>query len=309
MNAPDPHRRAFRLLRAEPLLFLIELLWRWSFWLGTLAVVFFSLPTYQRIAQLAEPDESLLRSGDPMAIAAGMAEVMQAARPLLVRLLVVALPVLALLWGAALTIGRGLTTRAIVRRLATEHGQPEPPPLRWLAMAGISFGRVAAVLILLIGYVGGSIIGSSVAGTPQEPNLFAPALLFLLIFGMGAAAWSVVNWILSLAPIFAVRDGLSALDSTVAAIRFARRRRKELTSAAGKNAFLRTAVAVVLTVAGLLLIPLAHVAPAWLIAVLAVVISLAYILESDYLLLARLAAYAVVALEEEGTGNKELKIE
>ncbi len=244
-----------------------------------------------------------------MAIAAGMAEVMQAARPLLVRLLVVALPVLALLWGAALTIGRGLTTRAIVRRLATEHGQPEPPPLRWLAMAGISFGRVAAVLILLIGYVGGSIIGSSVAGTPQEPNLFAPALLFLLIFGMGAAAWSVVNWILSLAPIFAVRDGLSALDSTVAAIRFARRRRKELTSAAGKNAFLRTAVAVVLTVAGLLLIPLAHVAPAWLIAVLAVVISLAYILESDYLLLARLAAYAVVALEEEGTGNKELKIE
>jgi len=306
VNRPDPHREAFRILRAEPSLYLVELLWRWSFGLGVLAVIFFSLPTFQHIAYLAEPDQSLLQSHDPMAVAAGIAEVMQAARPLIVRLLVVALPVLALLWGAALTIGRGLTTRAIVRRLAAERGQPEPPPLRWLAMAGISFGRVAAGFILLIGYVGGSIISSSVAGSPENPNLLASALLFLLVFGAAFAVWSVVNWFLSLAPIFALRDGLGALDATVAAIRFVRGHRRQLRAAAGMNALLRTVAAVVLTIAGLLLIPLASAAPGWLIAVLAVLISLAYILSSDYLLLARLTGYAVIAMEaEQGTAAAE----
>jgi hypothetical protein len=106
-----------------------------------------------------------------------------------------------------------------------------------------------------------------------------------------------VNWVLSLAPIFVARDGASPLDAVVEAIGFIGRHRTELRSVAVWNGSLRGAAATVISVLGVFTAA-ASALPVWLSVSLLVVETLVYLLISDALLLARLAAYSRIAVQE-----------
>jgi hypothetical protein len=158
------------------------------------------------------------------------------------------------------------------------------------------FARVLMLLILLIGYLGGLWIAALVNG--PEPNPLASALIVFASLAASSVLWSYVNWVLSLAPIFVVRDALSPLDSVVAAIGFIRRSYSRLRAIALWNSTWRGAAATVISLAGISTVALHLALPSWTITVLLALETLAYLLISDIFLLARLAAYASVAVRE-----------
>jgi hypothetical protein len=123
------------------------------------------------------------------------------------------------------------------------------------------------------------------------------ALVVLCSLTLAGLLWSYVNWVLSLAPIFVARDGISPLDATVEAISFIRRQFPQLKAIALWNHSLRGAGAVVLTLAGVFTASFRGFSP-WVIIVLLALETLAYLVISDAFLLARLAAYASVAVRE-----------
>lgn len=293
----DENREGFRILRSDPGLFAMELLWRWSFGLGLLALSFFAYTHLRQALLLSDADERALTSQDPMVVAQAVAGLIVQSLPLLLRTFAQVFSAASVLWIACAALGRGIITRIIVRRLAAEYGvniAPDAP--RWTCLAILKLARILMLLILVIGYLGGAFI-AGVFNSPQT-NVLASALIMSTSLAISGALWSYVNWVLSIAPIFVVRDELSPLDSVVASIGFLRHNRSNLVSIAIWNGTLRGVVASIISVAGMFTVTLRSSLPAWVITVMLALETLVYLVVSDIFLLARLGAYASVAVRE-----------
>ena len=230
-------------------------------------------------------------------MATSAAGILAGAQPLLLRTFAQVAAVASVLWIAAATLGRGMLTRMIVRRQAADYGlkiAADAP--RWRSFAILTIARVLMLLILVIGYLAGALI-AGLANAPQQ-NLIANALVILSAVALSSLVWSWVNWVLSLAPIFVVRDGLSPLDSLVAVLAFLRRNGSRLMAIAIWNNTLRGLAATLIAAVGAATMTMHTALPGWAVAVLAALETLLYLVVSDFLLLVRLAAYSSVAVRE-----------
>jgi hypothetical protein len=293
----NANREGFRILRGDPALLAMELLWRWSFGLALLALSFMAYARLRQAVFLSDADELALSGQDPLAVASAAAGLIGEALPLLLRLLAQVFTVAAVVWIAAAGLGRGIITRMIVRSFASGYGvsvAPDAP--RWRVFATLKFARVLMLLILAIGYLGGVLIAAFV--NPREQNLLVSALIVFASLAAASVLWSYVNWVLSLAPVFVVRDGLGVLDSVVAAIAFIRRNHSRLTAIAIWNSTWRGLSATGISIAAVFSVVLHGALPAWAVTALLVLETLLYLVVSDTFLLARLAAYASVAVRE-----------
>ena len=261
----DANREGFRILRSEPALFAMELLWRWSFGLGLLALLFFAYAHLrQATASLRCRPVGAQRAG-PIRLGRRSRERHSTrAMPLLLKTSAQVFSLAAVLWIAAAALGRGIITRIIVRRFAADYGltiAPDAP--RWTSFAILKFARVLMLLILVIGYLGGTLIASLVPGAAE--NLLVSALIVFASLTVASVLWSYVNWVLSLAPIFVARDALSPLDSVAAAISFIRRNYSRLTAIAIWNSTLRGVAATVISLAGAFTAAMHAALPPWAI--------------------------------------------
>jgi hypothetical protein len=298
----DANSEGFRILRSDPALVWLDLLWRWSFGLGLLAVLFLAYTRLRQAILISEADQAIFTSEDPLAIANAGAALIAASQPLLLNVLAQICGAAAVLWIIAGVPGRGLTARLIGRRLAADYGvaiAPDAP--RWTAFALLTMARVLMLLILLIGYLAGVLIAVRVDVARQ--NLLADALIVLVSLAISAVVWSGVNWVLSLAPIFVVRDGVGPLDAIVAALAFIRRRYAYLVAIALWNSTLRGLVATAITLAGVATVIWRPQHALWPTVLLLALETVLYLLASDFLLLARFAAYSSVALREPHLGE------
>jgi hypothetical protein len=296
MNA-DAHGEGFRILRSDHTLLPLELLWRWSFGLGLLALLFFAYAHLRQAVLLTDADEAAFSGQDPLAIATAAARVLTEAQPLLLRTFTQVAAVAAVLWVMASTLGRGMLTRMIVRRLAVEYGlkiAPDAP--RWRSFATLKMVRVLMLLIVAIGYLAGGLIVALVNAPGQ--NVLTKALVIFATVAASSVLWSYVNWVLSLAPIFVARDGLSPLDSIAAALAFIRRNCSRLMAVAIWNNTLRGLAATVIAAAGAVTASMRPALPGWAITALLALETLLYLVVSDFFLLVRLAAYSSVAVRE-----------
>jgi hypothetical protein len=299
----DPNREALRLIRGEPALFAMELLWRWSFGLGLLALFLYVYACVRPALILSEADTLALSGHDPFAISETVSRLAADVLPLLVRALAEICAPAAMLWIAANSLGRGIVIRGIMRRLTSESAGENAAPIaafiatnatRWSAFALLAASRVLMLLILVIGYLGGGLLATLVDPLGQRIALAAATVLISL--ALAAWLWSYIDRVLSLAPILLVRDGLRPLDAIGAAIGFLTRNRSRLRAIARQNGAIRGASALVITILGIFtaLLP----APTLVIGILLALETVAYLLISDLLLLARLAAYIQVAIDE-----------
>lgn len=290
MSAEEATRKAFAVVKSEPAVVAAELAWRWTFGLGTLGVLLIAARQVRDAFALSGADEVSLGTGDVQQRAEALARMVLGALPYLAKIAVVVLPGIALLWLICATLGRTPVTRVLVK---TSYGTSRPT--RWGAMAGIHAAKVFLLLVLFIGYASGALAGAAVIGNPANPRFALATVMFLAVFGLSLTVWSWTNFVVSLAPIFVLRDGRSFLDSLVDAIAFARLRTTELAKVAFVSALLRTVVAVVITGAALSFLVGAKNAPAYLIAGVMAALTVSYCAVSDWLLLARLEAYVLLA--------------
>jgi len=297
MNS-DSNREGFRILRDSPALWSMELLWRWSFGLGVLAL---GLAGYAHLRPaLMLSDGEALNFQNSEAFAESATNLIAPVLPLLAKTFAQLFSVAAVLWVAISALGRGVITRSIVGRFAKDYGAtiaPDAP--RWASFALLQCARVVMLLILVIGYLGGVYLGALMNSAGD--NVVVAALVVLCSLTLAGLLWSYVNWVLSLAPIFVARDGMSPLDATVEAISFIRRQFPHLKAIALWNHSLRGVVAAILTLAGVCTASFRGFSP-WGIVVLLALETLAYLVISDAFLLARLAAYCSVAVRECSVG-------
>lgn len=280
MSAENPFTYGFRAIRRDPVLLLVEILWRWCF--GGQAVLLLLGPLVMLPGTVAGGDATALRSRDPLLLAQAC------------------LRMLTSLGGKALLIAAGFLLAATA--LWTMLGAiGRTVTLNRLDRGGVRFRSILALQCLrgLFLWVGGIALVATItwdariAGRGAKPDLFLYSALAVWSVILIGVLWAVVNWHLSLAAVCCAKNAGGFGRSIGQALGLARSHSADLAGVTLVFAVLRLIALAVAFV--LLFLPsgMMGTAPrayfAWVI-----VVTLSYFVASNFLYISRMAAYLVI---------------
>ena len=299
-------RTAFR----NPSFALAEITWRWVVGVTATLLIVFGFCEYLDTLPVNYGEMLFLKSGQPILISQAMAHVLHGSLVRAVMSLVVAGLLLVLLWIIAASLGRVTTLRAMLdsigEKLAAKTAEigaaveDEAGPATGLSawetavtLARLNFLRVSLALASVTAFLGASILAGFVS-SDKDPR---PGVVFLLFFPLAllvGLAWFSLNWLLSLATVFAVKNGNGPLGAISAAVSLCRERPGAVAAVSTWTGLARLAAFVAATTAVSIPVGLAGLLP-WRLVVLAILaVTLAYFAVADWLYTARLAGYVTI---------------
>jgi hypothetical protein len=296
----------FRVVFRRPLLTLAEITWRWAVGATGTALFFFGLFEYLSTLPVSRGEMLFLRSRQPYLIGQAILHILRGSLSRAVLSLLVATLLVTLVWTVAGSLGRIVTLRAMLEyfrgRLAQGFSAPHEGTRaaeateRGCPFSPLVFLYVLRAVLLLAGVLG--LIGAILVAGLVSPDAHAhPGLAFLVfvpIAGLVWLFWSALNWMLSLAAVFVVRDGEDWREAIAAAIVLFRQRAGAVLAVsswvgvAHLVAFVAATTVVSMPLGFIPLVP-------WRLAVLAMIfITLVYFALADWLYMARLAGYVCI---------------
>jgi hypothetical protein len=302
----SPTREGFRAAFRRPLFTFAEITWRWV--VGATATVLILFGFFEFLGTLPVNNAELLflNSRQPFLISRAIAHILRGGfyRGFLSLLLAVLL--LSLLWIIAASLGRIAVARAVldyargyIAQKATTIGlaPAESEPLSgrspWHALLRLNFLRVSLVLAAITAFWGASII-AGFASSNADPQ---PGLVFLIFLPIATAIGLVsfcLNWLLSLASFFAVRDGEDAIDAINAAVGLCRERTGAVVAVSSWTGLAHLVAMVVATTVVSVPLSVAVFVPWRLFLLAMILLMLIYFAVADWIYTARLAGYAFI---------------
>jgi len=277
---------AVRAIFRRPSLILAEIAWRWSFASAASVLLALAAAEYLRSVPVARRDQLLLDTGNPPLIARGLFHALHGSGPKLAQALFIVAAGLFILWIALASLGRSAALLALVPR----------PGRGWRmrSIVGVNFLRATVASTALI-----AILGCFAAAALVAPvEAIVPGIAFQLAFGLlGFAwvAWSALNWVLALAPLFVMRDAEDTFGSIRATLEFVADYVPALVTISGIFGAIHLVLLLFFAALALPLLGLAGALPGAVPAFLICILALVYFTLAAGLYLARLAAYIAVA--------------
>jgi len=290
VSDPSPSRSGFAAAWRKPGLLAAEIAWRWGFGASALTIAIAAGLRLLAATPVTPGDSAAFRGRDPMLMALAILHIWQHLRLPLLRVLLITVPTITLLWIVIASIGRAIT----LPRLVEVHYD-----FRQRSIFAINILRavwmLAALAACLFSVALASLTAARFSPDPYRPNLPLYFLLVLVLLPTVLIAWSTFNWLLSLAPIFCVRDGAGGLDAIAEARRTVAGHRKAFSTASTLYGLLRLFTLFfyvgATTTAASLAAQILDMRAAWAIVIL---FSLIYFVAADFLYVARLAAYIAI---------------
>jgi hypothetical protein len=300
--AISPTAEGFRAVFRRPSLTFAEISWRWCVGATATALFFFGLFEYLSTLPVSGRELLLLRSGQPYLVGQAILRILHGSANRAVMSLMVAALWLGFLWILAASLGRMATVRVALDyfrgRFAASSANNDDDRKGASGSLGallrLNFLRAAVVLAAILGLCGAGIL----AGFASPDTHPQPGLAFLLFVPMAIAVALVgcaLNWFLSLAGVFAARDGGTAVDAISAAVSFFREHMGAVLAVSTWTVLAHlvlfsgasTAAGVPLGMAGLL--------PGRIVFLGIVLLTLVYFALADWLYMARIAGYVCIA--------------
>ena len=301
MSRVSPTLEGFRTAFRRPSLTFAEIAWRWTFGAAAWALFLFSFIEYLDTLPVSNSDATLLSTRQPWLVGRAIAHILRGSLNRAVLAALLAALALSFIWIVAASVGRAASVRALLgyfrRRFASNVSAEtddamKPPPLR--SLIGLNFLRVALTLAALLAFVGAAILVgfASPRANPQPGIAF---ILFLPLAGTICIVWPMLNWLLSLACIFAVRDGDDVLSALSDAVTFSRERSGPVFAVSTWTGLAHLTAFSIATTAVSFPLAFIRVAPTRLVIACVVLVTLAYFAVVDWLYMARLAGYVCIA--------------
>lgn len=246
---------------------------------------------------VSRSDTALLDSKQPLLVGRAVAHILRGSMNRAVFAGLVAALALLFLWMVAASLGRIATVRALLdyfRSGAEPSGLSELPNRvpAFGSLFTLNFLRATAALAGFLALVGAAtLVGHASPEKSPRPGL--PFILFLPLAALIGMAWLALNWLLSLAGLFVVRNTEDAADALFAAVVFVRERTSAFAAVSSCTWLAHVIAFCVATGAVSIPLALVHIAPRLMIAVI-VLITLAYFALVDWLSIARLAGYICI---------------
>ncbi|HEY6181327.1 MAG TPA: hypothetical protein VIW67_03720 [Terriglobales bacterium] len=220
MKRRSPTLEGFKVVFRRPSIGLGEISWRWSFGAGATALLCFSFLEYLDTLPVSNRDLFLLRTRQPALISKALSHILTGSGQRFMAASVLLTLTLTLAWVVIASFGRAGTLKGLLSYFWTEDAF-KAFPFRMKALYGLNFLRAGAVLAVFLGSVGAMILGGMVS-SEKNPSPGLAFVIFLAVATMAWLAWSMMNWILSVASIFVVTnnaDTLSAICDAVGLVR------------------------------------------------------------------------------------------
>ena len=302
MSRISPTLEGFRAAFRRPSFTLAEISWRWSIGATGCALFAFGAVEYLRSLSVTPAELLLLRTRQPFLVTQAISHVLRGSLNRAVAAALIALLALMAVWIFAASLGRNVTVRALQQYFADRRHAilnqafiSAPPQAGSMhSLAGLNFLRAALVLSVVFGLQAAAILAGFVS-TDDHPHPAVGSLIFVALAAFVFVLGWVLNWFLSLAALFAVRDSTSTLGALAAAVTFVRNRLGPVAAVS-----IWTAIAHIMIFTGattIISIPLAFVqiVPARLILAVVLLLTLIYFALADWLYMARLAGYVCIA--------------
>jgi hypothetical protein len=284
LKPPNPITQGLRTVARDPAIFLVEILWRWSFaLLACLLVIGVGLMLLGPL-HVGHRWDMAVRTRDP-----------QRMTQLLVTVLLIlgmkavvaalAIPVaIAFLWSIFSALGRFVTIRRLRVGLTS---------LRFPSILALQFLRGFASWFCFVLFFGATFGEALIASRGPKPDLLLYYLMVMPSVVVISAFWLTVNWYLSLAAFFG-REGQGFRGALREARQTIRQQRSDFAGTGLVFLLFRTIILLVAVAICGLASGMEGTAPQSYF-VLLVVVSLAYCAIADFLYMARMAAYLALA--------------
>ena len=274
-----------------PLLGLAEIAWRWTFGLAAAAGLAFAIREYLATLPVTAAELILLRTRQPILIFQALSRIFQGSAPRATVAAIVLTLALTIGWIVLASLGRAATLKTLLEYFRDSRGsparEPETPVTALLALNSL---RAATMLAAAVGVVGALVVAKA-ASSPADPSPGSVLLIFWMLTMLIGLAWSLLNWYLSLAAIFVVRDGSSTFAALSAATNLCRARPAALAAAATWFGIAHAIVFVVASSAAAFPMGFAEILPGGMIFGGLLLVTLLYLAAVDFLYIGRLAAY------------------
>jgi hypothetical protein len=304
----SPTAEGFRAAFRRPSFTLAEISWRWAMGASATALFVFGLFQYLGTLPVNSGELLFLHSRHPYLVAQAIAHILRGSLNRAVMAGLLAALTTALLWIIVASLGRIAIIRAMLdyfrtgsagkllggaapgEQVAARNVSTSP----FQALTRLNFLRLAVALAAIFGFLGASILAGFVS-SDAHPRPGLAFLLFLPLAGLIWLAWGSLNWLLSLAGLFSVRDGEDVLGAISAAVGFCRERSGAVAAVSTWTGIAHLVALVGATTVVSMPIGFAGVLP-WRLVVLGVtLVTLAYFALADWLYMARLAGYVCIA--------------
>jgi hypothetical protein len=305
--AVSPTAEGFRAAFRRPPFTLAEIIWRWAVGAMAAALFLFGLIEYVDSLPVTLTDSLFLRTRQPYLVTQAIAHILSGSLTRVVASAMLAALLLTVFWIVSASMGRMVTVRALVEyfredRIGFGHaGDGERDVASNVSTSGsmrgvvqLSFLRAAVGLAAVMGIAGAAIFSGLVA-SGADAALVGVLFLFIPVAAFVCAIWFGLNWMLSLAAIFAVRDGEDAVGALSGAAGLCRERAGAVFAVSAWTWILHATVFSGTAMVMIVCVSFGQIVP-WRTVVLGeTVILLAYFVVADWLYMVRLAGYICIA--------------
>ena len=192
---------------------------------------------------------------------------------------------LGLAWIVIASLGRAAILETLIEYCRGSRGR-----VRLTSLLLLNSLRAATFLAATVGVVGALLVARA-ASSPDNPSPGSVLLIFWTLAMLVGLAWSLLNWYLSLAAIFVVKDGASTFAALAAATDLCRSRPGSVAAAATWFGVAHTVMFVLATSAAAFPLGFADVLPGGMVLGGLLLVTLLYFAVVDFLYVGRLAAY------------------
>ena len=290
-------------------------MWRWTAGATAAALFVFGLFEYLDTLPVTNGELLFLRTRHPYLVGEAIAHILRGSLNRAVMAGLLAALMLAVLWMIAASVGRIATVRALldyfrrdvaskisassIRDGAERDVASDVSPDRvqsnsaLTALVRLNFLRIVVAVAAIFGFMGAAIL-AGYASPDADPRPALAFLLFLPLAGLICWVWWALNWLLSLAGMFAVRDSEDAVGAIIAAVSFCRERTGAVFAVSTWTGLPHLIAFVVATTAASLPLGFAGFVPWRLVAAAVLFVTLVYFVFADWLYMARLAGYICI---------------
>lgn len=282
---PNPITQGLRAVTRDPAIFLVEILWRWSF--AILACLLVAGVGAMLLGPLHVDHawDTAWRSRDPQRMGQLVLAVLLLLGMKAIVIAAIAVPLsIALLWGIFSALGRFVTVKRLRTGLTS---------LRFRSIFALQLLRAFIgwlCLVLLFAAMFGEAL---IATRGPQPDLLLYYLMVLPSVVVISSFWLTVNWYFSLAAIFG-REGQSFREALRQARQTVRQQRPDFAGTGFVFLLFRVVVLLIATAICGLTSGMVGSSPQSYFTLL-IIVSFAYFAIADFLYMARMAAYLALA--------------
>jgi hypothetical protein len=285
MKRRSPTLEGFQIMFRVPLLGFTEIAWRWSFGLAAAAALLFTFREYLDTLPVTAEEMFLMRTRHPLLILRALSRIFQGSAPRAAAAFVVLVLALGLGWIIIASLGRAVTLKTLIEYFRGSRGR-----LRLASLLALNFLRAVTFLAATVGVVG-ALLAAGAASQAGDPSPGSVLLIFWMLTMLVGLAWSMLNWYLSLAAIFVVKDGASTFAALAAGMDLCRSRAGSIAAALIWFGVAHTAMFVIASSAAAVPLGFADVLPGGMVLGGLLLVTLLYFAAVDFLYVGRLGAY------------------